>query len=107
MFNNNRVARRLARVMLAAAFLLGYTPMLAVVANEPVAQAKPQHTNLMCSPSPSENCHDVYESIMDDCAGMSRLAERTRCRKAAAATLAKCLEKEKDEDGFKGGGGRF
>jgi hypothetical protein len=57
MFNNDRAARRLACVMLAAAFLLGYTPMLVVVANEPVTQAKPQHTNLICSGSPSENCY--------------------------------------------------
>jgi hypothetical protein len=106
MLNNDRVAGRLAHAMLAAAFLLGCTPMLVMVTNEPVAQAKPQHTNLICSPSPSENCHDVYESIMSDCAGMRRLAERTRCRKAAADTLAKCLEKEKD-GGFIGGGGRF
>jgi hypothetical protein len=106
MFNKGRMTRCLARAMLAAVFLLGGLPMLMVIANEPVAQEK-QHTNLMCSPSPSENCHDVYKSIMNDCAGMPRLAGRTRCRKAAAATLAKCLEKEKGEDGFKGGGGRF
>jgi hypothetical protein len=81
--------------------------MLVMVADAPVAQAKPQHTNLMCSPSPSENCYDVYESIMADCAGMPRKDERARCRKAAAATLAKCVEKEKGEDGFMGGGGRF
>jgi hypothetical protein len=101
--NTERVARRLARVMLAAAFLPGCTPMLVVVADVPVAQAKPQYLIPACSPSPSENCHAVYESIMSDCAGMPRQDDRTRCRKAAAATLAKCLEK----DGFMGGGGRF
>jgi hypothetical protein len=105
MLNPGRMARRLARAMLAAAFLFGYTPILAVVADVPVAQAKPQHTNLMCSPSPSENCYSVYESIMADCDGMRRQADKARCRKAALETLTKCLEK--DKDGFIGGGGRF
>ena len=79
--------------------------MLVVATDVPVAQAKPQHANLICSPSPSENCHAVYESIMADCDGMRRQADKVRCQKAAANTLAKCLAKEKD--GFKGGGGRF
>jgi hypothetical protein len=97
------VARRLARAVLAAAFLLGCTPMLVVVADVPVAQAKSQHTNLMCSPSPGENCYTVYESVMADCDGMRRQADKVRCQKAAANTLAKCLEKH----GSTGGGGRF
>jgi hypothetical protein len=101
------MTRRLARAIPAAAFLLGYTPMLVMVADAPVAQAKPQHTNLMCSPSPSENCYTVYESIMADCDGMRRPADKVKCQKAAVTTLAKCLEKEKGEDGFIGGGGRF
>jgi hypothetical protein len=103
MLNTDAVTKRLARVMLSAAFLFGCTPMLVMVADAPVAQAKPQHTNLMCSPSPSENCYSVYESIMADCDGMPRKADRVRCGEAAKKTLAECLKK----DGFMGGGGRF
>jgi hypothetical protein len=100
--NTDLMARRLARAMLTAAFLLGYTHMLMAVADVPVAQAKPQHTNLMCSPSPSENCYAVFDSMMSRCAGMPRNA-RDRCRSAAKEQLADCLKK----DGFMGGGGRF
>jgi hypothetical protein len=103
MLSTVRMARRLARAMLAAVFLLGYTPMLAVVANVPVALAKPQHEVPACSPSPSENCHAVDESIMADCDGMPRQADRTRCSKAAIKTLYECLKKQD----FQGGGGRF
>jgi selenophosphate synthetase-related protein len=105
MLNTDRMARQLARAMLFAAFLFGYTPMLVVVADVPVAQAKPQHAIPVCSPSPSENCYTVYESVLADCDGMRRQADKVRCQKAAANTLAKCLEKEKD--GFMGDGGRF
>jgi hypothetical protein len=97
MFNNCRMASRLVRAMLAAAFLLGGIPMLVVVADEPVA-----HAILACWPSPSENCYAVFDSMMSRCAGMPR-RDRDRCRGAAKQQLAECLEK----DGFMGGGGRF
>jgi hypothetical protein len=90
--------------MLTAAFLLGCTPAQAIVTDVPVAQAKPQHTNLMCSPSPHDNCYDVYDSMMQRCAGMPRKDERIRCQRAAADQLAECKEKNKD---YIGGGGRF
>ena len=97
MFNKGRMARRLARAMLATAFLLGGLPILVVVADEPLA-----HAILACSPSPSENCYAVFDSMMSRCAGMPR-RDRDRCRGAAKQQLAECLEK----DGFMGDGGRF
>jgi hypothetical protein len=72
-------------------------PILVVVADEHVA-----HAILACSPSPSENCYAVFDSMMSRCAGMPRNA-RERCRSAAKEQLADCLKK----DSFIGGGGRF
>jgi hypothetical protein len=40
-WNSSRMARLLARAVCAAAFLFGYTPMLVLVADVPVAHAKP------------------------------------------------------------------
>jgi hypothetical protein len=52
MWNSDAVAKLLARAVCATAFLLGSTPMLVLLADVPVAQAKPHGHDAGDSGSP-------------------------------------------------------
>jgi hypothetical protein len=96
-FTNQRL-HRVSKLLhaLIAALLIGCTPAL-LVTHAPAA-----YGTLTCSPSPKENCHAVYESMMARCDGMPR-GPKERRKKAAIDRFADCVK----NDGFMGGGGRF
>lgn len=83
--------------MCAAVFIFGAIPALAILADAPAAVAQSIRKGT-CAPANygpwPENCYDVYESMMQRCAGMPR-GDRKRCERAAFQQLADCQEKEK------------
>jgi hypothetical protein len=95
------MAKFLVRVV-AAAFIFGTIPTLV---DAPMAVAQ-KHRSGMCAPAGyyPDDCYDVYDSMMQRCAGMPKDAKK-RCQRAAADQFADC--KKKVDDGFIGGGGRF
>jgi hypothetical protein len=66
MLNNDRMASLLARAMLVAAFLFGSTPMLMLVVDVPVVQAKPHGHGDSGSP---DGCvpMGVTKRLIQDC----------------------------------------
>lgn len=92
------VKRRFGAVSVAAVFLIGSIPVLIAA---PVTSAQQSRICAAANYGPwPENCYDVYESMMQRCAGMPR-GDRKRCERAAFQQLADCQEKEK---GYIGGG---